>query len=290
MSQLNVSTVEWIEPNRAKTPPLHIASRGGRYSTLTGVWWLDEFRFLVNHRSGLRLALFDLRLGSAPIAKIDIPHLTDDVAAKCVGDDCWEVAVSGCWDASYSLFLLDTKKHQFSFVRTYPASGRNFAHGVAYDGLGNFCLAFSTGQTPRIHINDTAFQLPPPWGPRNICYDAERETYFVVAVSNTPKRQSYKQTSASIWSYRPAEGTWQGIFQFDGVHSDACDVYQDRLWISDQKGDRIIGLCLMQRHPPLDIRSAQFSFPHGLAISKKGLLAVTNYGTSSIAFLDINAL
>ena len=290
MTQLNVKTVEWIEPNRANTPPLHIASRGDRYSTLTGVCWLDEFRFLVNHRSGLRLALFDLRIGGEPVAKIEIPHLTDDVAAKLVGDDCWEVGVTGCWDASYSLFHLDAKKPQFSLVRTCPASGRNFCHGSAYDAFGNLCLAFSTGQTPRIQIAEKLFQLPPPWGPRGTCYDAERGIYYAVAVSNDPKRQSYKETSTSIWSYRPADGKWVGLIKLDDVHSDACDVYKDRLWISDQKGDRVIGVCLKRQHPPINIRSGQFSFPHGLAISKNGLLAVTNYGSSSVTFLDISAL
>lgn len=77
---MKITVIPWKEPNRANTPPLHIASRGERFSTLTVLWWIDKFRFVVNHRNRLRLALFDIRV-EGPIAVTPIPHLTDAIAA-----------------------------------------------------------------------------------------------------------------------------------------------------------------------------------------------------------------
>ena len=57
----------WEEPNRANSPELHIGKSGGRYSTLTGVGWVDDQTFIVNHRCGLRMAVFDTNDAREPI-------------------------------------------------------------------------------------------------------------------------------------------------------------------------------------------------------------------------------
>jgi hypothetical protein len=53
-----------------------------RYSTSTGVWWIDEYRFLFNHRDGLRLALFDIRRAAYSLVTVPILKLSNNVAAK----------------------------------------------------------------------------------------------------------------------------------------------------------------------------------------------------------------
>lgn len=287
---MDTQVIQWNEPNRANTPPLHIASRGDRYSTVTGVWWLDEFRFVANHRSGLRLALFDMREGLAPVTTVAVPHLSDDVAARPLGGDSWELAVSGCWDASHSVYRLDCEGgSRFSLIASHPAPNRSFCHGVAYDQTGRLCLTYHTGEDPRILIGDQLTRLPPPWGARDICHDQDQDKYHAVAVSNNPQRTAYQSTSMSVWSLLPSSGTWDQTLNIDNVHSDACQMFRGRLWVPDQAGDRVLGLDLSQDKPPIVIQGDCFDFPHGLAISRRGMLAVTNYGSSSIVLLDVSS-
>jgi hypothetical protein len=74
------------------------------------------------------------------------------------------------------------------------------------------------------------------------------------------------------------------------MHSDSCQVYQGKLWLPDQKGDRILGLCLKNEKPTLVVKGNCFDFPHGLGISSQGILAVTNYGNSSVALFDVSQM
>ena len=76
----------------------------------------------------------------------------------------------------------------------------------------------------------------------------------------------------------------------DGVVSDACQVYKARIWFPDQKGDRILGICLNNNRSPLFINGEFLDFPHGLGISENGILGITNYGTSDIVLIDISKL
>lgn len=290
VNAVKASQIIWTEPNRAKTPPLNIESRGERFSTLTGVWWIDEFKFVVNHRNGLRIALFDIRAGAKPLAITSIPHLSDDIAARRLDENTWEVAVSGCWDKAYSTYLLAIHGPEVTFAlkETRQHPDRSFCHGVYYDGEGRLCLAFHTGKNPRIEMANRTWTLPQPWGPRDLCHDSNDGIYYAVAVSKNPQLVAYEQTSTSVWSLKANADQWDLVTVIDDMHSDACQIYQGRLWLPDQKGDRVLGVCLKKEKPPLVIKGKCFDFPHGLAISEKGMLAVTNYGNSSITLVDIH--
>jgi len=288
---MKVSRISWEEPNRAKSLPLHIASRGERYSTLTGVWWIDEYRFLVNHRDGLRLALFDVRRAGYPLVIVPIPHLSDDVAAKKIDKALWEIAVSGCWDASYSIYHLSIGDEvKIQFVSTQPLKDKTFCHGVAYDDFGNLCLAYHTGKNPRIEIGNKTWVIPQPWGVRDVCFDIDNYRYYAVAVSANPQRSEYAKTSTSIWTKHLESDEWHIIKMIDDMHSDACQIYHGRLWLPDQKGDRIVGVSLSLEKKDVVIKGACFDFPHGLSISKKGILAITNYGSSDVVIMDLSEL
>lgn len=281
----------WHEPNRAKSEPLHIASRGSRYSTLTGVCWVDEFRFIVNHRDGLRIALFDLRSANFLITKTEIPHLTDDVALKIIGDNLYEVSVSGCWNVAYSTYNLNLNPNniKFKLISTVYHSDNTFSHGVAYDLTGELLLSFHTGENPRVQIGKEETTLPAPWGPRDVCCHPITNKLYVVAVSENPKTFSYNKTDTSIWIYDQSKSNWVKILVLPGVHSDSCQIFKDKLLIPDQYGDRVLVIDLDTHRIIFEIKGKNlFSFPHGLSVNEKGILAVTNYGDSSIVLIDLN--
>jgi hypothetical protein len=74
------------------------------------------------------------------------------------------------------------------------------------------------------------------------------------------------------------------------MHSDACQIFQNRIWLPDQNSDRVVGYCLDNTKPAVSIKADCFDFPHGLGISPNGILAVTNYGGSSIALMNISQI
>lgn len=285
---LQSTVITWTEPNRENAPPLHIANRGARYPTLTGVSWLSEYEYVVAHRCGLRLALFDLRVGDKPICMVSTPHRADDVSAKNLEENKWEVTISGCYDAVYTTYDLELgEAKKFRLNRTIWAKDFSFSHGVKYDAFGNLCISIHTGEDPRIEIADRVWRIPRPWGVRNICFNPADQTYYAIAVSHNPQLTGYDDTATSIWFLSSLADEWQFKFALKDTHSDDCDIFQNRLWMSDQRNDRIIGVCLKGNSQPVVIAGDGLDFPHGLAVSRNGQLAVTNYGSSSVIIFDL---
>ena len=289
---LAVQTIPWEEPNRADTPPLHIGKSGERFSTLTGVWWLDEQRLVVNHRSGLRLALFDLGQDNPRVSETETGHLSDDVAARKLAENEWEIAVSGCWASAYSLFSLSDKRGDggpvaFSLKETCAHMSKDFSHGVGYDGKGRLCLGFHTGENPRIEIGKDVYKLPAPWGTRDLCFDQPTNSHYAVAVSANPRRSSYKDVMTSIWVLKNDSTEWNILCALENIHSDSCDVYDGRIWVPDQLGDRVLGVNIRTGAIEIILSGESFDFPHGLSVSKGGKLAIVNYGSSAMNIIDI---
>lgn len=282
--------IVWEEPNRANTPTLHIGKSGERYSTLTGVWWLDDDRFVVNHRSGLRVALFDLRREDPLVSKDETPHPTDDIAAKAVSNGQFEIAMSGCWSSICYLYDLRIEKDgaaKFELASTRENRTKDFAHGVSYDAEGRLCVALHTGKDPRILIADDFYRLPPPWGARKVSYDKAGKRYLAVTVSSNPRRDNPANAATAIWQMKDGSKDWSMIGLIDNVHSDSVDVFNGEIWLPDQVGDRLISLDADSLNVRRILHGDGFDFPHGLAISSKGKMAVTNYGSSSITFVDL---
>jgi hypothetical protein len=297
-----VSTiVKWEEPNRAQSPLLHISDRGARFPTLTGVTWLNDFQYLVAHRSGMRVALFDVRNAPHIVETFPLSHNVDDITSKQIDANTWEVAVSGCWDAIFSKYhLVLDGRPKMVHMHTQKHVDRTFSHGVRYDLRGNLLVALSSGVDPRVEIGGDIFRLPAksklrhffgfgePWGARCICSDENAEKYYAIAVSKTPKPREYSKTSTSIWVLDFKSSSWAEMLQIPGSHSDACEIYQGMLWLSDQKMDRVTGVSLSGNRPPIILENSSLDFPHGLSISPTGTLAVSNYGNSSIVLMDLN--
>ena len=284
----NPTIIKWEQPNRAQTKPLHISDRGARYSTLTGVTWLDESRYLVAHRSGLRVALFDLSQDNTLIKTFELPHLVDDIASRQLTSNTWEVVVSGCWVEISSIFDLNLRDDpQLTFRISRHHTELTFSHGVRYDDIGNICIALHTGQNPRILIGQEVYHLPKPWGARCVSYSQHTDTFYAVAVSSNPQLKEYERVGTSVWSLDSSNNKWRMRFSIQGMHSDACEVYDNRIWLPDQKLDRVLGICLSKERKPIILKGKIFDFPHGLSISSKGILAVTNYGNSSITLINL---
>jgi len=288
---MKVRSIKWIESNPRNDPPLHIADAGERYSTVTGVAWLNDHLFVAAHRNGMKIGLFDTQMSPTLIENFGIPHLCDSIAAKKISEDIWELAVSGCWEYAYSKYLLKLKPRAiFEVIDIKKSSDKTFCHGVKYDQFGTLVLSFSTGQNPRIERNNFSWYLPYPYGVRDTCINPKNGQLYALAVSQDPKSFSYQETKTAIFSHQPIKNTFQLIFELNGTHSDSCKIFNDRLWLGDQKSSRVLGINLTDHSLSTELKGGAFSFPHGLDISDDGMLAVTNYGNSSISIFDISKI
>jgi hypothetical protein len=260
-------------------------------STITGVCWLDEHRLVANHRNGKRVALFDLRNGDEPAAIAALPNLTDTVDVRRVSPDRWEVVTSDCWEAAYTkLQLTATGRPTFELLETVWKNDRTFCHGVTFDREGRLWLALSTGRRPRIELaGGKSWQLQKPWGCRSVFFDRNTGKAYAVACSNNPKQDSYDEVATSLWTLDPVKDAWVPIALLKKTHSDSGAFFRGRVWIPDQHGDRVLGIDLTRREKTIVLQE-DFSFPHGIAISEAGTLAVTNYGTSSITLIDLSSI
>ena len=287
---MQVKKIYWDEPNRAGLKPLHISTSGNRYSSLAGVRWIDNYRLVANHNSGLRIAFFDIRDSLKPIFTIETPHRTDDISIKRIGSHLYEIVVSGCWDAAYSIYhLSDEGEVRIKYLFTKKNIDRTFSHGVSYSREGKIFVTYSTGENPRIELEEKIWVLPKPWGPRFVSYCHVSNTYFAVCNSTVPKLNAYKTVDASIWIFDTINNTWLMKFRLPNVHSDSCQYFQGKIWIPDQLGNRIFAIDL-DTSKYIVLESKSIDFPHGISISELGVLAVTNYGDSSIALIDIKEL
>ena len=280
----------WQEPNRAYLTPLHISSSGNRLSSLAGVRWIDNYRFVANHNSGLRIALFDTRINEKPLLIANTLHRTDDISVKQISANLHEVVVSGCWDAAYSIYhLIGGSNAEIKYISTKKNADKSFSHGVSYSSDGEIFVTYSTGQNPRIQLGEKTWALPKPWGARFVSYCQSMNIYFAVCTSEVPKKNSYKSVDASIWVYNNISDSWKMKMRLPNVHSDSCGYFNDRLWISDQLGNRILGINF-QHKKIMEIKGKILNFPHGISISESGILAATNFGDSSIALIDLKNL
>lgn len=291
MVNFKIKQIIWNEDNPRNDDPLHIANRGARYSTVTGVTWLNDQLFVAAHRNGLGIALFDLNSPEKPLLVKKIKHLSDDIASYQINETSWELIVSGCWEFSYTKYILTLSEDpQIRLLEVRYHKDKTFCHGVDYDIHGDPILSYSTGHNPRVEFKHTQWLLPGTWGARDTCLSPETGNLYAIAVSEDPKKQSYKTTASSIWQFDQVRNEWFLFKEIKDTHTDACCIYNNRIWLGDQKSDRVLGFCLDKKQDAIILKSKLFNFPHGLAVSKQGIMAVTNYGTSSISLIDVSEI
>jgi hypothetical protein len=283
--------IEWAEPNPRNDPTLHIADRGARHSTVTGVTWLNNSLFVAAHRNGMKIAMFDVRESLPLIKSFGVPHLSDSVASKKIDENTWEIILSGCWECALTKYLLQINpKPEFKLIGIKKHIDKSFCHGVGYDSNSKPILSYHTGQDPRIESKNHTWRLPAPYGARHVCLHPDNGQLYAIAVSQNPKRLSYESTQTAIFAHDKLSNNFKLIYKLKNVHADACKIFKNRLWINDQKSDRVIGIHLEDKNSTIELKGKCFSFPHGLDVSNKGILAVTNYGSTSIALLDLAEL
>ena len=287
--------VVWEEPNRADTKPLHIAASGTRYPTITGVSWLHDRYVIAAHRSGLRIGVFDTHDFAAPVWTGSLDHMVDDIAAKRTSPTTFELAVSGCWENIHSRYELrlhagDDVSFEMTHLQTQENPTRDFAHGVAYDRNGELWSALHTDQDPRVITGKKTYRMPAPWGVRDCCDDPVRQRTLAIAVSANPKAEAYDGVATTIWAQSYGSSRWDCIGRYDNIHADCLDVTASHIWIPDQLNDRMIAIDATTSEIERIYRGSCFAFPHGLHVSSDNKLAISNYGSSSVAVLDLNRL
>ncbi|ORV91736.1 hypothetical protein AWC12_03470 [Mycolicibacterium iranicum] len=77
------------------------------------------------------------------------------------------------------------------------------------------------------------------------------------------------------------------IVESPGAHFDAAAIYDGKLYANNQHDDNVSVFDLAAETELDPIVDDAFSFPHGVDVSPNGILAVTNYGTSTVVLRDL---
>ena len=117
---------------------------------------------------------------------------------------------------------------------------------------------------------------------------SSREELIVLAVRGAPRRERQATYASEISRVRfdLARGSSAvvGTRCFPDAHFDACALHDGRLFLTDQRNDRVevLDAATLERVA----RIGGYDFPHGIDV-RFGLLAVSNYGCNT---LDLRAL
>lgn len=276
--------------------PVYLERRS-RYATVTSVRLLDPATlvcasflekklYLVRFDAGARTHRI---LDAIPTTHRGVPVETDLLDAD---PDGVQVAVSNFHHGSAGLFRREGER--LAFVRDLDLGIDAKVHGVRFASRDRLAVTVGSGRTgvrffdlpggrPTIHVDL-------PRKSQDVAFRSEREM-IVLAVHGAPRRQRQADYGSDVCRVRfdPVTGAAEvlALRTFEETHFDACVLHAGRLYLTDQRNDRV-----EQLDPDSLERLGSiggYDFPHGIDV-RFGQLAVSNYGTNTLDLRPLAAL
>jgi hypothetical protein len=268
--------------------PVYLERRS-RYATVTSVRLLDPETLVCASflEKKLYLVRFDVAAGTHRILDAistthrGIPVETDLADADPSGE---QIALSNFHHGSLGLYR--RQGDRLAFVRDLDFGLEAKVHGVRF--ASGDLVAVTVGSTPTgVRFYDLASTRPTihvdlPRKTQDLALLSEREM-IVLSVHGAPRRRRQTDYGSDVCRVRfdPACGRAEieRLRTFADTHFDACVLHAGRLFLTDQRNDRVEIL----DPDSLEIVGSVggYDFPHGIDV-RFGLLAVSNYGTNAI--------
>lgn len=280
-----IQRLTW-NPDYPRRSPLYVGQRG-RESTLTGVAWLNESVLLLAHRDAKSIAVVELDTGKI-VASHQGEYMPDLLDVRRISKGRWKAMASNCWEARYSEYTIHNVNTDWRVTldAVVAHDDRSFCHGANYDKkTGDRILSFHTGERPRVEMGSATFPFPKPWGPRSVIQDSTTGRIFAITVSMLPSTAKYERVDTAIFEYLDIERRWSPLFKVDSMHADSGVACGNFILLNNQYSDRLELFDLSLKRPSRASISMGLSFPHAVALSDRGRVAVTNYGTSEVVII-----
>lgn len=275
--------------------PVYLERRS-RYATVTSVRLLDPETLVCASflEKKLYLVRFDVAQGThrildeIPTTHRGIPVETDLADADPSGE---LVALSNFHHGSVGLYRREADR--LAFVRDVDFGLDAKVHGVRFSSSDLVAVTVGSGPTG-VRFFDLASGRPTihvdlPRKTQDLAFLSEREM-IVLAVHGAPRRRRQVDYASDVCRVRfdPATGRCEvgSLRTFEDTHFDACVLYGGRLFLTDQRNDRVEIL----DPDSLEIVGSLcgYDFPHGIDV-RFGRVAVSSYGTNTLDLRPIPA-
>jgi len=268
---------------------LHFIGDHARHSNLTSVQFLSDDLMACGSFNGCRIDLVSMNKESGTLKRLHSAPGT--YARKRVQNDLLGASASGEFFAtsnfhsgSSTLYSHDGQK--IFRVRDFPLRLKGYVHGVRF--YNDRVLALTACSGPMgVHFFDVesgAHLLAIKIARK--CQDIiflSPTRMLVLAVTGHPQFASFPIYDSEIWvvdfDLKTGKHEIRGGRRYNKTHYDAGAIHEGTLFITDQYNNRLqmIDLDTLEKVGSF----SGYDFPHGIDI-RNGLLAVTNYGTSTL--------
>jgi hypothetical protein len=268
--------------------PVYLERRS-RYATVTSVKLLDPETLVCASflEKKLYLVRFDVEQGTHRIldeiatTHRGVPVETDLADADPSGE---LIALSNFHHGSLGLYRRDGER--LAFVRDLDCGLDAKVHGVKFSSCD--LVAVTVGSSPTgVRFFDLASGRPAvhvdlPLKTQDVAFLSEREM-IVLAVHGAPRRRRQADYGSDVCRVRfdPVSGRCEvgPLRTFEDTHFDACVLHDGRLFLTDQRNDRVE---ILDPDSLTIVGSLEgYDFPHGIDV-RFGRIAVSNYGTNTI--------
>jgi hypothetical protein len=268
---------------------LHFIGDHARHSNLTSAQFLSDDLLACGSFNGCRIDLIAInkdsgtlkRLHSAPGTYKGKRVQNDLLGASASGEF---LATSNFHSGSSTIYSHDGEK--IFRVRDFPTRLSGYVHGVRFYNDRVLVLTACSGPMG-VHFFDVdsgAHLLGIKIARK--CQDVvflSPTRMLVLAVTGHPKFVSFPIYDSEIWvvdfDLKTGKHEIRGGRRFSKTHYDAGVIHEGTLFITDQYNNRLqmIDLETLEKVGSF----AGYDFPHGID-ARGGLMAVTNYGTSTL--------
>jgi hypothetical protein len=282
------------EPNRAKKPRYFLGNTT-RLATMTSVRFIDDSTLVACHLVGEKMLAykFDAKeesyrvICSIPTCYNSMPTITD-----LLDYDGKRFLVASNFDGrSGSLYSFENGRLAFEKDLVLPENTGN-CHAARFLGAATICLGTNTNELFFLDCpaGSIISRLQLPFHPKDFCFLPDNLMMVLFAIRSPSK--SAKPVFASGLQLLRLEAGLKGYtvlrtHYFKPAAFDA--IIQDQetgiFYFTDQHSDRVILARLNGIKIDVMGELRGFDFPHGVDVNEH-YLAVTNYGDSSIDFIE----
>ena len=280
--------IQLEELNQCGRKPLFIHDRT-RLATATSVKLLDDRTLVTASFVGQRMYL--VRLNERRNRYEILDSLDTTFAGELAetdlmeADDHGNIVTSNFYLGSATLYR--RKGKSLEFVRDLPLGLESFVHGLRFYKPDILAIAVTKGRRGvhffNIETCEHLFHIEIDCKTQDVFFLSENRALVILA-HGAPKtnEQSLYHSELQIHEFDLDRKTSRVVARsiLDECHIDNCARHNHQLLLTDQLNDQLTvidgeTLEVVERMPGFD-------FPHGIDV-RDGLLAVTNYGTNSVA-------